>query len=116
MLTFEPYSLYAIGSRPGASFAVVKVSPVTTVLPTDGVTWKPVPGPSKCRYFVLTVSSIAIGGVSTAGQFVLFGTPWTASPGKVTSPKSACTSPKPNPVSAVSQMLSLYPTAVQFAG
>ena len=43
-LVVEPDSSKATGSRSGASLAVVKVSPVTMVAPTAGLTWNPVAG------------------------------------------------------------------------
>jgi len=87
MLVLEPLSSKAVGSRSTASLAVVRVRPVTMVAPADGVTWNPVGcvSPLKCRYFVLTSSSIASGGVSTPGQSPSSGTPRTKSPGPVTS-------------------------------
>jgi len=57
MLSFEPDSSNVTGSRPGESFAVVNVRPVTMVAPTAGVTWIPVgrSSPLKCRNFVLAL-------------------------------------------------------------
>lgn len=103
MLSFEPDSSHSMGSRSSRALAVVKLIPVTTVGPTDGVTRILVGSvsPLKCRYFVSIWSSMTYFGNSVAGQPKVlspgilrpsFGTPMMASPGLVMS-RPACNVP-----------------------
>jgi hypothetical protein len=62
-----------VGSRSGASLAVVMEMPETTLKPLAGTTISPVINSSKLRYFVVARPSIALVASCPTGLFAVVG-------------------------------------------